>query len=684
MPLDPQSYHQAVDHYSRGQHAAALAVLAPWLDEASADPEALNLAAMCEYAMNRMDRAEACWQRAIAGHPHHTGAYNNLGNLYERLGRRTDAEAMYRRSLELNEDSADAHYNLGNVLAQQDRLADAERSFRSALELRPDFALAHNNLANLLARGERVPEAEAAYRRTLAAHPGYADAHNNLGNLLAAQERFDEAATHLQQAVELRPDWADVHVNLGRAFAGQKRYDDAEREFRAAIGLNPRMLAAHQKLIELLDGCGRFAELEHACRHVADIEPGSSDAFRNLGTAIYQITSRSHLERMGEAEAAYRRAIALQPEATGAYLSLGDLLQEDPARIDEAIAELRQAFALGARGGQAQGLLGTALLRTGRYAEGWPLLESRYDGRWEEFPLRAEHVPYPQWRGESLVGKSLLVVEEQGFGDTFQFCRYLSALKLLGPAKIAVLWMRDDPLYRSIPGVDASLTHAELPGAPPFDYWCFLMSLPALMRTTLDTIPRTTPYLFAADDRIEYWRKRLPSDALKVGIAWMGEPRPHLRDDFCNFSRRWASARDCLPLLGVPGVRFVNLQKGASARQDLATLPSHFRPLDPMDEADNFADTAAIIACLDLVITIDTSIAHLAGALGKPVWILLSSKSCWRWLLHRDDSPWYPTARLFRQTVPNQWDDVIERVVAALTEWRGNQPSLADAARGFI
>ncbi|WP_244849906.1 glycosyltransferase family 9 protein [Caballeronia sp. SL2Y3] len=274
---------------------------------------------------------------------------------------------------------------------------------------------------------------------------------------------------------------------------------------------------------------------------------------------------------------------------------------------------------------------------------------------------------YPQWRGEPLAGKSLLVVTEQGFGDSIQFIRYLPMLKAQGAAKLTVVCPPAlAALLESANGVARCVTPDALAALQPHDYWCFL---PARAGTTLDTIPRATPYLHASASRIEYWMRRLP-DTPKVGIAWSGEPRPWMPDSFGAFSRRWLDASLCELLFATPGVTFVSLQKGPTARAQLAALPARLRPLDPMNDVADFADTAATIASLDLVISVDTAVAHLAGALGKPVWILLCANACWRWLEDRDDSPWYPTARLFRQRAPGQWIEVIERVVDALTDWR--------------
>ncbi|MFM0052205.1 tetratricopeptide repeat protein [Caballeronia grimmiae] len=640
--MSPDLYQRALQQYSLNRHADALAILSPLLDRPQADAEALNLAAACACAMHRAEQAQMLWERAIAEHPQHAGAYNNLGNLYEQRERLPEAEAMFRRALELDPGSPGVHYNLGNVLAKQERIADAEQSLRRALELQPDLVAAHYSL----------------------------------GKLLMMLARFNEAQQHFEIAIETRPDWADAHFNLGKTFAARQRQDEAEHAFRAAIESNPRLVIAYQGLVEVLETQGRFAELEGVYRRLTEHAPEFAAADYNLGQVISRVTQLAGLERLDEAEAAYRRAIAVQPDYVLAYIALGNLLKESEARTDEMLATFRRAVELDPASAQARLNLAGGLLRIGEYAEAWPLWEARYDETWPERPIPVPNLPWPQWRGEPLAGKSLFVIHEQGFGDTFQFCRFLPMLKSQGLSMLSVVWSEDDPLLASVDGVDACVSAGASHTLPPPDYWCLMTSLPGLLGITFETVPGTTPYLAVGDARIEHWRSRLPTGVPKIGIAAMSEPRPSALD-----ARRWISAQTCIPLLGLPGVRFVNLQKAPIARAQYDVLPPPMRPLDLMGDVRDFSDTAAIIASLDVVITADTSVAHLAGALGKPVWVLLCSNPCWRWGISGEGTVWYPKARLFRQSRPNDWDGVIARVVDALTDWRDLNAS-ADAGDG--
>ncbi|WP_250535004.1 tetratricopeptide repeat protein [Caballeronia sp. AZ10_KS36] len=670
MTADADRYHAAFSHYSNARFDDALALLAPMLARHPATSEVLNLAAMCAFRADRHELADAYWQRAMQEHPHDAGSYSNFASALTARGRLSEARALYRRAVELRPDFVEAHYNLANVLQKLGHNDEAEASFREALRLRPDFAEAHLNLAAFLAHARRLPEAEAAYRQALAARPGYAEAHNNLGNLLKDAGRFDEAVAHLKQAVAARPDWADAHFNLGNAYNARASLGEARSAYRNAVALRPDFAGALTNLGGVLDALGCLKDAEEAYRRVLAIEPDSADAHCNLANVIYRDVALGRRERLPEAEASYRRALALRPGFGAALINLGNLLREDSARSAEAQALFREALRVDPESADARLNLATTLLRAGDFAEGWACFEARYDARLSQRSVLPPQVSYAQWRGEPLAGKSLLVVTEQGFGDSIQFIRYLPMLKAQRAAKLTVVCPPAlAALLESADGTSQCIAPDALPALPPHDYWCFLMSLPALAGTTLETIPRATPYLHADASRIEYWKRRLP-DTPKVGIAWSGEPRPWMPDSFGAFSRRWLDASLCEPLFATPGVTFVSLQKGPTARAQLAALPGRLRPLDLMNDVADFADTAAIIASLDLVISVDTAVAHLAGALGKPVWILLCANACWRWLDDRDDSPWYPTARLFRQRAPGQWIEVIERVVDALTDWR--------------
>jgi tetratricopeptide (TPR) repeat protein len=489
-----------------------------------------------------------------------------------------------------------------------------------------DLADAHNDLGGWFYGRQQLTQAEHAYRAALSIRPEMAKALNNLGLVLRELKREQEAEAAFVQALAIAPDYATARNNLGVLLWQAKRLTEAEAAYRDVVGREPGHISAHNNLGLLLLELNRLPEAEQACRQALALDPRVPEAHNNLGNVLWQ------QGRVAQAIDAYRSALSLRPDYAGAKANLA-----------------------------------LPLLCTGDYAQGWALYESRYHEAIATRSVLPPPVPYPQWRGETLDGKSLLVWPEQGFGDALQFCRYLPMLKRRGAAKVSVACQPAlQRLFDSLEGVDAVYPLDGKTTIPGHDHWSLMLSLPMLFNTTVDTIPASMPYLRAPAALARRWRSRLPEGGFKVGVVWAGDPRPHDPSSNAIDQRRSMTALSFAPLLRVPGVTFVSLQKGSATRPQIASLHAALRPFDPMDDVEDFADTAAIVENLDLVITVDTSIAHLAGALGKPVWILSRYDACWRWFRDRDDSPWYPTARLFRQTAPGDWDSVVARAAQAL------------------
>jgi tetratricopeptide (TPR) repeat protein len=470
----------------------------------------------------------------------------------------------------------------------------------------------------------RDAEAERYCRCAIDIAPHYANAHNNLGIVFRQSGRFREAEEAFLRVLDLAPDNACAHTNLGRIYEALNLHDAALAAHRRAIECQPELIDSHANLGVCLMSLGRFDEAASAFETALSLGPDRAVGHFNLGTALKK------LGRFDEAEKAYRRALAL-----------------DPAHVDTRLN------------------LAHLLLGIGKMEEGWALFEVRYEpGGWLEPPATG----IPMWRGESLEGQSLIVWTEQGFGDSLQFCRYLPLLRTLGVTKLTFACpapLRE--LFTTIDGVDACITVNERDDVPHHDYQCLLMSLPLRFGTTLATVPAALPYLHVPPRRAQAWRGRLPQRGFKVGLVWAGDPRAHTAHLHAIDRQRSLSAQAFLPVLRMPGVTFISLQKGVTTQPQIHALPAELRPLDLMDEVNDFADTAAIVEQLDLVISVDTSVAHLAGALNRPVWILSRHDGCWRWLYQPTDvSPWYPKARLFRQTQAGRWDDVIAQVAHAL------------------
>jgi Flp pilus assembly protein TadD len=477
-----------------------------------------------------------------------------------------------------------------------------------------------NNLGAALKKQGRLAEAEAAYRAALGLSPGYAEALCNLGAVLREMGQLEAAATYCRQAVSQAPGLAKAHNTLGVVMQDQGETEAAIAAFRRAIALAPRDPDAYVNLGDALAAQGQHDQAVFLSRQAAELVPNSADAWNNLGTALFAA------RELAEAVACFRRAIALRPERAEGHFHLG-----------------------------------MALLAAGEMAEGW----KEYEWRWRTplmFAGRRRFVQ-PAWDGSG--GGRLLIHAEQGLGDTLQFCRFAPLAAARGAKVILEVQAPLARLLRSLHGIDAVIARGET--LPAFDVQAHMMSLPAIFGTVLETIPAATPYLFPDPADIKTMGVRLGEEqktGLRVGLAWAGNSYATVPEMAAVDRRRSLAAAHLAPLLGVPGIHFVSLQKAGKA-------PAAFGLTDLMDDMRDFADTAALVENLDLVISVDTSVAHLAGALGKPVWLLNRHDAEWRWLDGRTDSPWYPGMRIFRQAAPGDWEGVIAEVAAALGEGTG-------------
>jgi len=675
-----------------GQYAQALSMVKPVLEShpaltGGALAEALNIAAVCSLGLSQFADAQAYWRQAIETKPDFVDAYNHLGMLLKGLGCLPEAEAIYRQLLSIRPDLAEASNNLGAVLYDLGRLHDAEAAYRQALAIRADYAQAHynlgivlydlrrlheaesayrqalvlspdagtyNNLGNVLKELGRLPEAEAAYRQALILRPQHAEALNNLSNVLKELGRLPEAELACRAALTIRPDYAEAHLNLGALMAALKRLPDAEMSYRQALVVRPAYAQAHYNLGIVLHTLGRLPEAEAAYRQALMIRPDIVEAHNNLGIVLWA------LHRLPDAVAAYRQALALRPDLAEAHHNLGNVLKE-LGHLTEAKAAFRRALAIRADYHDAKVSLATLLLSMGEFEEGWQLYDARYDQPGFIHHQTQSLLQCPRWRGEALAGKSLLVWQEDGLGDMVQFGRYLPLLKAQGAVHVAFACAPAlHRLFATVEGVDAVIDHETAQArALEYDYWTSPMSVPLHLRTTTDAIPdpiRLQPDPLLAD----HWRARLATlpPGRKIGLVWKGNPKHHN-----DSNRSLPSLATLAPLWSVPGVSFVSLQKGQGEEEGQS--PSAGQPLLHLGtDLTDFADTAAIIGELDLVICVDTSAAHIAASLGKPCWVLLPREDIdWRWMRERDDSPWYPqTLRLFRQSADENWPEAVERV----------------------
>jgi len=487
----------------------------------------------------------------------------------------------------------------------------------------------------------RLEEAEAIYQSVLKEEPANADAHHLLGLVASHQGRYQLAEERIREAIALNPLAPFYHNNLGNVLQALGRFQEAVVSYRDALRLDPAYVEPHSNLGPALDALGRHAEAVAAGLEAVRRRPGWAEAYMNLGNSL------AKLNRYEEAEAAYREAARLRPGYAEAYSNLGNAVLEQ-GRVEEAAGCFEEALQLDPANGVAHWNRGWLRLLQGDYERGW----QEYEWRWVTGNAAPRSFRQPVWDGSCLWGATILLHAEQGLGDTVQFIRYAPWVKQAAGRVVVECQARLAPLVATVSGVDEVVpAGAEL---PPFDTHAGLLSLPRIFGTRVETVPAAVPYFTVAPERLERWRARLAGvRGFKVGLVWAGSPT-HKND-----RSRSLPLSALAPLAEAPGVAWFSLQRGPQA----AELRAARLPITNLEEDDNDAmDTAAIIMNLDLVIAADTMVAHLAGALARPVWTLLAYMPDFRWMLGREDTPWYPTMRLFRQPRPGDWAAVIERV----------------------
>ncbi|CAG9235344.1 Tetratricopeptide (TPR) repeat protein [Paraburkholderia tropica] len=648
LPPDPDAWPSAHAHDAAPQASAA----APPHPDAHADAHAdaradTRLAAALDaHRAGHLDTAQSLYMALVAQDATHAAALHYWGVARHQLGDHRGALLLMDRALACA--SGDAICWSVRALAARalGETAEAVRSLHEALRLEPSFAEAHSHLALALRDQGDLAGAVEHGRAALALAPHYTDAHVNLGSTLAALGRHGEALACYRAALALAPGDAGIHFNLANALNAHGDEQAAVASFLRALELDPAYAAAWVNLGTLLGRTGDYRSAEKCYRHAVALAPNPANLVC-LGSAL------GAQGRNDEEEPYYLRALELDP---------------DHADAQQNLVWLK--------------------LKRGEYREGW----ASYARRWRAADYALFDVEgMPEWRGEPLAGKRVLLVHEQGFGDQIQFVRYAAEIAARGASvdvcvPRALVW-----LAQSVPGV-----HRAWSGAPSggYDYWIYMMSVPPVVGTTLETIPATVPYLFARETEIAAWQPRVlaamqadlarraggampaqkgkaatarkPAGHRCVGLVWAGNP------DFYNDRNRSVPLAALREWFALERISWFSLQKGEAARAqladatDLTDAGAQVVIHDFSADLHDFADTAALIMNLDLVIAVDTSIAHLAGALGKPVWVLVPANGEWRWLEHRADSPWYPTARLFRQREVGDWRDAIDEVRDAL------------------
>lgn len=675
--------------------------------------------------------AEACesFQEAIRIAPRFAGAHYNLGMALEAGGQFEDAVAAYRAAIELEPDFLDAWNNLGNALLALGRFDEAIDSYRSILELVPDAADIHYNLAGAFEQQGDLQRAETSYRDALRFNPSMAEAHNNLGAILKRLDRFDEAIACFEKALSLRPGYADAELNRANALLSQQgsssdggvtfavaqpniteaaaliargqeyerrgRFDDAAENFRKAIRVDSNCTAAYFGLGFALLSDGKHEEARAAYESGLSIDSRNAAAWNNLGSIHLSLQSQTDAIRcfrkameidpqdakacynlgnalkdrweLDEAVRCYRCALEIDPQMAEAHINLGVTLQH-LGLLDDAVKSHNRALLLRPNDAETRFHRSQTRLMRGDFGNAW----DEYEARWE-YEASSRAFPQPVWDGNSLAERSLLIYAEQGLGDEIMFASCLP--DVVGRARhcciecdprLVELFTRSFPLATVVARPENKSLPVD-PAALDCELQIAMGSLPRILRRTETTFPRLRRYLAADPSQLRLWKSRLQElgAGVKVGISWRGGYKPAIRQ------RRSIDLELWRPILQTPGVQFINLQYGECGEELEQILRStgvrvhDWLDANPVKDPDNFA---AQIAALDLVISVDNSTVHFAGAMGTACWTMLHFAPNWRWMLGREDTPWYAAVRLFRQPKLGDWPSVIERVARQLAD----------------
>jgi tetratricopeptide (TPR) repeat protein len=639
---------QAVDFHRSGNLAAAEGLYLQLIKGRSDHFDARHFLGLLRYQQGRLPEALSLIGAALQTNPKFPPALLNYGLVLVALGRREEALASYESALAIQPNYPEALYNRANVLRGLKRHAEALASYDKALAIQPNHAeaLYHRGIALLGLR--RPVEALASFDRALAVQPSHVKALNNRGSTLHGLNRPDEALASYDKALAIQPSYAEAFYNRGIVLRELNCPAEALASFDKALAIRPDYVDALNNRGVVLRDLNRPDEALASYDKVLAIPSGAghAEALYNRGATLQD------LRRLDEALASYGRAVSLRPDYVEALNNRGIVLA-DMKRLAEALASYDRALEIKPDFAEAYMNRSGLRLLMGDFEPGWKDFEWRWRTQ-EVMPWR-RNFSKPLWLGgEPLEGRTILLHAEQGYGDAIQFVRYVPFVAARAARVVLEVPAALTALCATIEGGASIVGRGEK--LPEFDCHCPLLSLPLALRTTLETIPATIPYLSAPTDRVIKWKHLLPDTGKRrIGIAWAGNP------SFKRDRTRSIGLTRLSPLLSVAGIELVVLQKDLQAG-DLDILRSNSHLTYVGDAIEDFSDTAAIMSSVDLVISSDTSIVHLAGALGKPVWVLLQYAADWRWVLDREDSPWYPTARLFRQPRIDDWESVVRQV----------------------
>ena len=702
-------FEKAQHYHEIGQLKQAEPLYLTFLKDNPQHEEALFWLASLYTNLGRHQDAVDYYYRALELNPDAVETHTGLGMALNVLGQPTDAETSFRKALALDPDLAELHYYLGSALFQQAKFPDAEAEFRRALELKPGFLEATLNLRETLVKSNKMDEANAletqiaalqpkpktqnaerasvkkvgtkssqgravtagtyikegdklifakrynqaagVFQKAIQLDPGSYLANNGLATALMYMQRNEEAVYYFERAIVLKPDYEPALVNLGNILLNFKEAKRSEECHRKAVALN-RSSVNLVNLAAALVLLRQYDEAIDLCKEAIALRSNFGGAYLNMGIALMDVG------RFEEAQEAAVLAGQHSPNESEVYFLLNSVNQRR-RREDESLAAVQKALKKDPKNPRAHSEMGMLQLMLGNFEQGWP----EYNYTYVVSGSAMRRFKKPEWKGEMRPDATLLMHIDQGVGDCIQFMRYLPGVKKRVGRIIMECRENTLPFFAHHPDIAQVIMHRDdgsLPDDLAFDMHLTTTYLPGMFWNEMGYATDSVPYLHAEAERVKRWKKRFASDKkFKVGLVWAGNP------DYVNDHIRSTHLSEFAPLAKVPGVSLYSLQKGPPAAE-AATPPSGMKIVDLADELTDFYETEAALAHLDLVISVDTSVAHLAGAMNRPVWAMLPFVYEWRWMRNRTDTPWYPSMRLFRQETYGDWESLLQTTANAL------------------
>jgi tetratricopeptide (TPR) repeat protein len=610
---------------------------------------------------NTPDTAEHYISRAQASRPQEPVFLNSLGTVYWYQGQLDKARDVFEKAIELKPDYIDAIYNLGNAQRDLKAYSRAQHSYQKVIELNPEYTNAYNDLGISLQHQGRMHEAVEQFNLALEQDPMRADIYLNLANAYMDFGETEGAFLSIQNALAIEPSNAKAYNNLGSAYYGQEDYAEAIAAYRQALQLEPGSLEVYFNLALVLFKNNEYDEALRVNDQAMEINNEWPPLLVNRANTLFK------LDRLEEAISGYQAALRILPDYKPAFISMAGAYRR-MGELKQAVSWFDRVICSEPDNANAHFGKSLALLKSGEFTAGWRHYEWRFEVTDKHF-IKLPNLRCIEWHGEQITGASLTVLGEQGLGDIIHFSRYIPELKKRCGSITFCCAPSLKRLLRDLPGVDY-FQDRDQPWTLKTDYHVHLLSLPNILNTTLETIPSQVPYVSADPAAVESWKSRLNPQTMNIGIVWGGNPEQVENVD------RSCPLKTLLPLTKIAGTTFYSLQMGESKDQLLELPISKNSIVDYTEELKDFSDTAALVKALDLVITIDTSVAHLAGALNHPVWTMLWFAHCWRYLQKREDSPWYPSMRLFRQSRIHDWSSVVDQVSDALIKMVKERPEV--------